>query len=128
MTNGGRGCLCTRRSGAHVSAVDSTRLAAHVGNRHRWADDIIERRLPNLPSCPRARSRKWQPTSTFRSRRSAAGPLTRPTTRSCRWDGAGWLAFLRSLTAGGMSGVPLVIFDAHRRLVNAIAACLPGAS
>jgi putative transposase len=43
-------------------------------------------------------------------------------------DGAGWLAFLRSLTARGLSGVKLVISDAHRGLVNAIAACLPGAS
>jgi transposase-like protein len=43
-------------------------------------------------------------------------------------DGAGWLAFLRSLTARGLSGVRLVISDAHRGLVNAIAACLPGAS
>ncbi len=43
-------------------------------------------------------------------------------------DGAGWLAFLRSLTARGLSGVRLVISDAHRGLVNAIAACLPGAA
>jgi putative transposase len=43
-------------------------------------------------------------------------------------DGAGWLAFLRSLTARGLKGVRLVISDAHRGLVNAIAATLPGAS
>lgn len=43
-------------------------------------------------------------------------------------DGAGWLAFLRSLTARGLSGVRLVTSDAHRGLVNAIAATLPGAS
>jgi putative transposase len=43
-------------------------------------------------------------------------------------DGAGWLAFLRSLTARGLSGVRLVISDAHRGLVDAIAATLPGAS
>jgi transposase-like protein len=43
-------------------------------------------------------------------------------------DGAGWLAFLRSLTARGLSGVRLVISDAHRGLVNAIAATLPGAA
>jgi putative transposase len=41
-------------------------------------------------------------------------------------DGAGWLAFLRSLSARGLKGVKLVISDAHRGLVNAIAACLPG--
>jgi transposase-like protein len=35
-------------------------------------------------------------------------------------DGAGWLAFLRSLTARGLSGVRLVISDAHRGLVSAV--------
>jgi transposase-like protein len=43
-------------------------------------------------------------------------------------DGAGWLAFLRSLTARGLSGVRLVISDAHRGLVAAIGAALPGAA
>jgi putative transposase len=43
-------------------------------------------------------------------------------------DGAGWLAFLRSLTARGLSGVKLVISDAHRGLVAAIGATLPGAA
>ena len=42
-------------------------------------------------------------------------------------DGAGWLGFLRSLTARGLAGVRLVISDAHRGLVDAIAAALPGA-
>jgi putative transposase len=42
-------------------------------------------------------------------------------------DGAGWLAFLRSLTARGLSGVRLVISDAHRGLVSSIGAALPGA-
>jgi putative transposase len=43
-------------------------------------------------------------------------------------DGAGWLSFLRSLTARGLVGVRLVISDAHRGLVDAIAAALPGAA
>src|SRR4051812_42661549 len=43
-------------------------------------------------------------------------------------DGAGWLAFLRSLTTRGLGGVQLVISDAHTGLVGAIAAVLPGAS
>ncbi|WP_297600667.1 IS256 family transposase [Mycobacterium sp.] len=43
-------------------------------------------------------------------------------------DGAGWLAFLRSLTARGLSGVQLVVSDAHRGLVAAIGAALPGAA
>src|SRR5438477_2209895 len=43
-------------------------------------------------------------------------------------DGAGWLGFLRGLSARGLSGVRLVISDAHRGLVNAIAATLPGAA
>src|SRR3954470_17600007 len=43
-------------------------------------------------------------------------------------EGAGWLAFLRSLTARGLSGVRLVISDAHRGLVEAIGAALPGAA
>lgn len=43
-------------------------------------------------------------------------------------DGAGWLAFLRSLVTRGLSGVQLVISDDHPGLVDAIAATLPGAS
>lgn len=43
-------------------------------------------------------------------------------------DGAGWLAFLRSLTARGLTGVKLVISDAHRGLVNAVGSALPGAA
>jgi len=43
-------------------------------------------------------------------------------------DGAGWLAFLRSLKARGLSGVELVISDAHAGLRDAIAAVLRGAS
>ena len=43
-------------------------------------------------------------------------------------DGAGWLAFFRSLTARGLTGVQLITSDAHRGLVDAIAATLPGAS
>jgi transposase-like protein len=43
-------------------------------------------------------------------------------------DGAGWLGFLRSLTARGLAGVRLVVSDAHRGLVDAIAAALPGAA
>jgi transposase-like protein len=41
-------------------------------------------------------------------------------------DGAGWLAFVRSLVARGLSGVRLVISDAHPGLVDAIASTLPG--
>jgi putative transposase len=43
-------------------------------------------------------------------------------------DGAGWLGFLRGLTARGLAGVRLVISDAHRGLVDAIGATLPGAA
>jgi transposase-like protein len=43
-------------------------------------------------------------------------------------DGAGWLAFFRDLTARGLTGVKLVTSDAHRGLVSAIAATLPGAA
>jgi transposase-like protein len=42
-------------------------------------------------------------------------------------DGAGWLAFFRDLTARGLTGVALVTSDAHRGLVDAIGAALPGA-
>ena len=42
-------------------------------------------------------------------------------------DGAGWLAFFRDLTARGLAGVALVTCDAHRGLVEAIGATLPGA-
>jgi putative transposase len=41
-------------------------------------------------------------------------------------DGAGWTAFLRGLVARGLSGVRLVISDAHPGLVDAIASTLPG--
>jgi len=43
-------------------------------------------------------------------------------------DGAGWLAFLRGLTARGLGGVKLVTADAHAGLVAAIGATLPGAA
>jgi transposase-like protein len=43
-------------------------------------------------------------------------------------DGAGWTAFLRGLVARGLSGVRLVISDAHPGLVDAIASTLPGTS
>jgi putative transposase len=43
-------------------------------------------------------------------------------------DGAGWLTFLRSLTARGLSGVRLFTSDAHAGLLSAIGATLPGAS
>ena len=43
-------------------------------------------------------------------------------------DGAFWLAFLRSLTARGLSGVELATSDAHQGLKNAIAAVFAGAS
>jgi len=43
-------------------------------------------------------------------------------------DGAGWLAFFRDLTARGLTGVKLVTSDAHRGLVEAIGATVPGAS
>jgi transposase-like protein len=43
-------------------------------------------------------------------------------------DGAGWTAFLRGLVARGLSGVRLVISDAHPGLVDAIASTLHGAS
>jgi putative transposase len=43
-------------------------------------------------------------------------------------DGAGWLAFFRDLTARGLTGVQLVTSDAHRGLVEAAGATLPGAA
>lgn len=43
-------------------------------------------------------------------------------------DGAGWTAFCRGLVARGLSGVRLVISDAHPGLKDAIASTLHGAS
>ena len=43
-------------------------------------------------------------------------------------DGAFWLAFLRSLVARGLSGVELVVSDAHQGLRDAIATVFGGAS
>ncbi len=43
-------------------------------------------------------------------------------------DGAGWTTFLRGLVARGLSGVQLVISDAHQGLKAAIAAVLAGAA
>ena len=42
-------------------------------------------------------------------------------------DGAFWLSFLRSLNAHGLSGVELVISDAHQGLKQAIATAFAGA-
>jgi putative transposase len=42
-------------------------------------------------------------------------------------DGAGWLGFWRSLVARGLSGVQLVVSDAHPGLIDAIGTTLPGA-
>ena len=42
-------------------------------------------------------------------------------------DGAGWLGFFRDLTARGLTGVKLVTSDAHRGLIDAVGATLPGA-
>ena len=47
---------------------------------------------------------------------------------STKESAAGWLAFFRDLTAGGLTGVGLVTSDAHAGLVEAIGATLPGAS
>ena len=43
-------------------------------------------------------------------------------------DGAFWLQFLRGLVARGLTGVQLVVSDAHQGLKGAIAAVLQGAS
>jgi len=43
-------------------------------------------------------------------------------------DGAGWTAFLRSLVARGLTGVSLVVSDAHEGLKSAIAGVLVGAT
>ena len=43
-------------------------------------------------------------------------------------DGVGWTVFLRGLVARGLSGVQLVVSDAHVGLTQAIAAVLPGAA
>ena len=43
-------------------------------------------------------------------------------------DGAGWTAFFRGLVARGLSGVQLVVSDAHGGLIDAIASVLPGAA
>jgi putative transposase len=43
-------------------------------------------------------------------------------------DGAAWTAFLRALVARGLSGVKLVVSDAHAGLKDAIAAVLDGAA
>ena len=43
-------------------------------------------------------------------------------------SGAAWTAFFRGLVARGLSGVQLVVSDAHEGLKNAIAAVVPGAA
>ncbi len=43
-------------------------------------------------------------------------------------DGAFWLSFLRSLAARGLTGVQLVISDAHQGLKDAVAAVFSGAA
>jgi hypothetical protein len=73
---------------------------------------------------PRAKPRRWPGTPTRRSKRSATGREVLGLEISSDDDGAGW-PFLRSLTAGGLSGVRLVVSDAHRGLVSAIALHCP---
>ena len=41
-------------------------------------------------------------------------------------EGVGWLRFFRDLIACGLSGVILLTSDAHRGLIEAIGATLPG--
>lgn len=41
-------------------------------------------------------------------------------------DGAGWLAFPRGLFARDLTGVQLVVSDAHAGLVESIGTALPG--
>ena len=60
--------------------------------------------------------------------RIRASPVVHADETGWREDGAFWLAFLRSLTARGLSGVELVTSDAHQGLKNAIAAVFAGAS
>lgn len=67
-------------------------------------------------------TRCWRPASTS----TGTGILGLACTSA--EDGAGWLAFFRDLTARGLSGVALVTSDAHRGLVEAIGATLPGAT
>jgi transposase-like protein len=43
-------------------------------------------------------------------------------------DGPGWLGFLRGLLARGLSGIQLVISDAHPGLVEAARSVLAGAA
>jgi putative transposase len=43
-------------------------------------------------------------------------------------DGAFWTAFLRSLKARGLTGVQLVVSDAHTGLKGAIVAVMAGAA
>jgi transposase-like protein len=43
-------------------------------------------------------------------------------------DGAGWLAFLPDLVARGLTGVKLVVSEAHVGLVEARGAAVPGAA
>jgi putative transposase len=65
---------------------------------------------------------------------SLPGSTPQATARSLGWswargeDGASWTGFLRGLVARGLSGVKLVISDAHQGLVDAVASVLGGAS
>ena len=58
----------------------------------------------------------------------ALSARTPPGTGETERDGAGWLAFVRSLVARGLTGVQLAISDAHPGLRAALAATLPGAA
>ena len=104
---------------AHVesSAPDGsrTRAGSPLWPPTRWSEGARGR--PGRPG-PRAGGHRCQ-------RRRAPENLGVQVTSS--EDGAGWLGFFRDLTARGLSGVKLVTSDAHRGLVSAIAATLPGA-
>ena len=137
--------VSTRRMEKLVESLGITRLSQVAGQR--------DGRRPRRAGGGRSGPGRWTPGRTrsspptpwcSRSARAAGSSTSMPCSRTgvnadghreilglqvtSAEDGAGWLAFFRDLTARGLTGVALVTSDAHRGLVEAIGATLPGAS
>ena len=108
----------TRRHGGGVPRPPVGRRSLHLRGRGRAGAQGARRRAGGRTCTPWSR-----PGSTPMGYREILGLQV-----TSAEDGAGWLGFFRDLTARGLTGVALVTSDAHRGLVAAIGATLPGAS
>src|SRR5918912_548727 len=107
---------------AQIGAEHGQRSPARVTHRNGYRPRDWDTRVGTVElQVPRVREGSYLP-SFLEPRRRAELEL------GAAEDGAAWTGFLRGLVARGLGGVKLVISDAHRGLVDAIASVLDGAS